>query len=856
MTLRNRLALAALAAAVAACGSSTLKSTIVLSQPTSVAVFTGITSKNAGLHPYAAIANGARNDLTLVDALDDRPVLAPIVVRALAIPTAGRPALLVAGSLHDGGADLLVVIPSGSATLQLVRTWTADNQVVEDLDLSGDAPGAEVLSAISTPVPAADGNGGAEPGKVRLVLGLTGGRLAVLDFAREAGGAGIVAAAAPEVLSPGFDPLALSPTPGDARLIYAATTDDVPAGSGQHGVVEIAAGGAPTAWTYALLPTLAPTRLVAAVRVKEREWAVNDEEIPAGTDRVLRVFAALDPSGCGPELPIDCGIVTVDPSVGVRGLAPDPLGELPYQPPIRMPAEPLGMVAIIPPENQPSGLEDGRYHIQTGLGVREATGAIGVTAANGRVYTLDAGRRTLHNDQTMLRDLSGNAQTRTRAGSITYVARSEPKPPTTQILQVVVCTMIDPEKDSDPDTTGDPYPECKLDSTSDAVAGIRVTPGYTLTDSFNVSWQGPLPALNGRGVDVGREGAQLYAAVQVRSGGTVSDLARVYDPALGVHVGDKVELNVKDLLEGADACDVAEDPDTDNIAEAELDTHEFTVAALLPPEARFAGGALLLEDDGSACYAALRADAAATGTTAHLGMTATVRASGWLMKGDALGYAGRPVLWSERVNGDGQRDMRVKAELAYENEAALTCPLQPWPANPAAVACDAACRTRCERLSLARKARRWYTLADGCGDDADCAARWGGPLIDPDPDRDPATENPAAAGNSAAAPNTQGPALSFMFTVRERDTTDNTLVGPVVVNRDTGVVVSTFAGHSPTARYPLTGAIVLPTGIAAFDRSAYTGEEDAQYRLWVSYTGDLVLDFSPGLTLNTPITIR
>ena len=46
-------------------------------------------------------------------------------------------------------------------------------------------------------------------------------------------------------------------------------------------------------------------------------------------------------------------------------------------------------------------------------------------------------------------------------------------------IQVVVCTIIDPVYPEE-----EPFPECKLDSTTDAVEGIRVTPGFTLTDSF------------------------------------------------------------------------------------------------------------------------------------------------------------------------------------------------------------------------------------------------------------------------------------------------------------------------------------------------------------------------------------
>ena len=120
MTRRtSHLLFAALAAGSAACGSSTTTSTIGLSEPSAVAVFRGYTTKNVELRPYVAIASAGKDELVLVDALDDKAVLAPVVIRPLAVPVPEpRPAMLVSGSLADGDKpDLLVAISAGSTVL-------------------------------------------------------------------------------------------------------------------------------------------------------------------------------------------------------------------------------------------------------------------------------------------------------------------------------------------------------------------------------------------------------------------------------------------------------------------------------------------------------------------------------------------------------------------------------------------------------------------------------------------------------------------------------------------------------------------------------------------------------------------
>lgn len=66
------LAASALAAAAGCTSSATSSAGAQLSQPSAIAVFKGLTLHDpANLVPYLAIANAARNDLTLVDARTD-----------------------------------------------------------------------------------------------------------------------------------------------------------------------------------------------------------------------------------------------------------------------------------------------------------------------------------------------------------------------------------------------------------------------------------------------------------------------------------------------------------------------------------------------------------------------------------------------------------------------------------------------------------------------------------------------------------------------------------------------------------------------------------------------------------------
>ena len=838
----------ALLAVVAATGCGSTKTTlpVLLDQPTGVAAFMGVTVKNSGLHPYVAVSNGGREDLTLLDALDDKPVLSPILLRALAVITKPRPGRLLSGSLHDVDglgqplqkADFLGVVLQGSPVMQGVRTWTEDNQVVDalELDLGGYAPGSDVVFAITAPVP--DATGAPVPGKIRILFALTGQRLAVAEYDRDPGdGEGIVPGPV-TVQDLDFQPMHLA-VAEDPRLVYAATLDEVPAGSGRHGVVELDASGAPGTWTEDLLDARGPTRFVAALDVGERDFAVNSVDVKGTEPHVPRVYAMLDSSGCGPAYEIECGIVTIDPAPGVRGVVPDPLGELPYQPPMRLPASPIAMVPVGLPAQVPDTWIPGTTRIHTALGMRDTAAVLAVAAADGRIYPVDLSRRTLLNDKTMLRDVPNTStQTRTRCEGVATLV----DPDSTAGFDALICKIDDPGTDCTP--------------VSDVTARdqVVVTPGYTFTELFSTTWQGVLPGLGGFGfghddtptgpkaMTVG-VGGKLRVALQVPTTGTgYTEVVRVYDPALGVRRGDILQLATFDGNVGSDsaqvaalkdACDVECGPvpapgcvtvdETRAIWPWNIDAHDYVITDILPPDpVDYPGGALVVDDDGKACTAALMA-----GATPR----ATVRAAGWMNYGSNVGYAGRPTVFT---GPEDPTNVRVHVELRYSDQDApdKDCPLAPWPANPETVACDDDCRLRCENRLLSHLARRWYTMADQCAEDTGCRDRWG--------------------NGADPFPNKTGPVVQFEFTIR-KDNAQGVPKPTLDLERDLGYRVSLNGGHAPTTFYPAQ-YVVWPADLALFDKSPWN--VNASTRFFVAYMGDEVYDFSPSEPINLPTLIR
>lgn len=797
----SRLLAALGAVTLLACGSSGGRVGLQLTRPAAVAVFQGVTTKVPGqVHPYVAIADAPDGELVLVDAVDDLPVEAPIDVWPLSVPVPGSPALLAAGSLSDVDAeerplaDLLVVAIEGSTRLAVIDTWSGTPAVAFELDLAELAPGAALLSLATAAVPgASDGEGAfvAVPGRVRLLCGLTGGRLAVYELER-AGAA--VALAGQAVQELGFDAVAIAAAvrPG---FVYAATRDPIPP-TDVLGVARLDTTGAPGAFAVAAIPTRAATRLVATARLRELNPGETEfdtdplSEVPALYPMVDRVYAVLDERTCGRLAEIPCGVAVLDPAA--LALRADPVGELPYLAPISVPGMPLALAVSRPPVNPPSTVDvlaqDDFMMIAPGSGQRLTSGVLSVASTDGVVYMVDLARWQVANNQSLLRSTS-----RTRATSSFGLGGGEQVFPIPGVWQEVDLDRVPLET-----------PKVVVDLAG-VQAAVRLTPGYTIDAVWTVAYQGPLPGLAGRRAASGAEGGGVWVAVQTPVvGGTFTEVAHVHGPELGVREGDVVVIAADATATGCPATGL-----------------ETTVAEVLAPEARFPGGALLLAPPATpaeACLAAL-----AAGRT---DLQVTVRAAGFVLSSDALGYAGRPQLLAAHDAGEPYA-------LRYQPDEAFACPLVAGAPAPCA---DEACRLACEGLVLARKARRVYNVGDACRDpvtDSQCLRFW------------PRAEFPF--------PLATGPVVAFKLGL----VPDPSGAETPPVARGAFFTFATQNGISPASRRPPgVGTAVLPTSLAVFDRSAYAGKEGEGYRVYAAYTGGFVLDFSHALAPSTPVVVR
>jgi hypothetical protein len=878
--VNRRLALA-LALALAGCGSSGIPASPVrLEQPSAVAVFRGLADKNpTALHPYVAVANARRGDLTLIDAVDDKPVLAPVLVRSLAVPVPdARPTLLVASSLWDGDdvdvepapdplpeatPDLLVVVSEGIPVLRLVKTWgpLPDVRVLDDaaddrsVDLGALAPGAEVVALAAAPVPDAQVPPRKTAGRVRVVAALTGARLGVIEYARgPADGEIVVADAWVQPLEAGgapFQGVALAVSARDPAHLYVASPDPI---GGVLGVAELDMTAARGAWTARGLDARAPTRLVAAARLRERKRDGTGEPIvpaagsPAGTawgsfeaDEVDRVYAVLDETACGPTQRIGCGLAVIDPVAG--GLRADYTGEAPYLAPIAIPGFPTAITIALPPARAPAPtpafIQPPFMKIAPGTGTRGTTAVAAVASGDGRVYFVDLPRWAIPSDRSIL--YTGTRTAPISASSI-GIASSE------RALALWGGTAEEPE--------------IRVD-TSGMVAAVKVTPGFTTDERWTVTFQGVLPGLLQRLAEArlhtdGRTRLALQVGVAQPGGGrTLTQVVRVFDPALGIRPGDVVRL----LPLGTPAC-------------SETIAAEALVAEILPPAPEHPGGALVLdaaledprpvtdEDrrDWPACVAAV-------GAAGAEGIRVEVRARGLVVTGSNLGYVGRPEIVYAPSDPPPEGFSPARFELRYEDEDAIACPLVPWPADPFSISCDEDCRRACERLVIARKARRTYHLSETCSSPdlnvlAQCRETWADYLPVPGAPEDvnvfPYANGPVVSFALAYLPETGdgggGTATPDPGGLLPAD--DPTKWGEL---RSLRLDIVTQDGVEPAYRAPLAGtgaAPALPTSIATFDRSPFPGKEVDSYRFYVAYAHDFVLDFTPSQPISTPLVIR
>ncbi|ACL65985.1 conserved hypothetical protein [Anaeromyxobacter dehalogenans 2CP-1] len=908
MTARNALLLLALAAS-AGCGSSAAKPDLGLVSPGGVAVFRGLTTKNAldPAHPYVAVANSGRDELIFIDALDDEPVLAPVVIRPLAVPTLPgepHPTLLASAGLHDGQnadgtglPDLLVVVSPGSSRLQLVATWDLATHVVQPagadpLDLGALAPGAQVLDMIAVPVlepGATAGTWQVARGKARVLASIAGGRLAVVDFARQADGS-IAPSGTPALQDLGFEALSLAESPDHDRL-FAATVDEVIPGSGVFGVGEIDTTGAVGSWTVRALDARVGTTLVAAAKVTERFVGVQDgdtfcvrqpgDPFCKAPNQDLRVYAFLDPAACGRTARMPCGLAVIDPARG--GLMADPTGEMPYLAPMAVPSIPIAIAIsgppALPPTNEPSDVQlsaaNGYMLLAPGSGQVKTTGVAVLASGDGRVYMVDLARWHIPLNASILRTSTRTSVTGGTVFSPSLVV-PDPENPGKYLVKPSRLRLGLWDLTAWPTVT---RPTAALASTSaNMPRTVRVTPGYTATDTWTVLYQGPLPGLSARAGQTGATAdGRLWLAVQTplpRSDGSTQlvDVARLFDPSLAVHVGDIAQLAPASTVT---AC-LTTDPDTETPSTT---SYETRITAILPPSAAYPGGAVTLDETQlidlrnpvaaerlpatPECIAALKQVAPAGN------MLVTIRAAGLIAGGASMGYVGRPQLESDPTAADPFHLTYSALAPPPLGEDAISCPILPWPAEaygpnaPAAfTACvDEACRSECERLVLARKARRLYYLSDRCLDivDGPKASATKGCWVD-------------WAAIADTLPDASGPIVSFHLGCGQAQVDAN---GDVVIDprtktvvedvctteleRDMSLTFITQSGIAYAYRGPTTGsnaASSFPVAAVPFDRSPFPGKQADGYRFFVTYSENFLLDMSPATAYSTSKVIR
>jgi hypothetical protein len=666
MTVRLRIAALAALAVLGACrGKSPPAVTAALNLPSSVAVFRGITSahtapdvtSNPGntYHPHLAVANTRSDDLAIFDAVDDSLIGSPVPLHGLVYPVPNRPALLAAADLGDGKPDLLVAVSSGDSKLKVIRTWSVDGAVQASADVDF-GPGADIVTIIAMPPDPAT------PGTARIVAALAGDRIGVAFYARLAAEGGLAIGPAPidHVTSGalGFQAVDLAVIPGEQARIWAATPD-------LNGVAEIAITGTPV--LTAVHDTKAPTRLVSAASLTEAigSTALDPSAFPT-TPPFPVIYAVLDETaragipGCGFLAPIACGLVAVNPG---GGLLPDPIAAGTMTGTFRAPiplVPAVGLAASQPPVVPPDPADPiyaGTFlRIITNISTRATTAAAGVASSDGGLTFVDLGRWEIPSQQAIGPTVKANVTTPGAAGQWLVLQHG-----------TTLVGHLDPNGLS---------------------SAVGVTAGYTPTDRWIVTNQGVLPGLTSRRAEVGNDGTNTWLAMQVTDAdGSHSEVVRLFDPVIGVHVGDTVVF----------------DPNAIGTCPA----FEATVAALFAPDATRPGGFVSLAAGTNPAFNQCLGKI----TPSTQIVRATIRAGGYvLVRGAAFPaqqHVGRPAL-GEAFAVEWEQE---------EPSLVATCLLPPahaWPPSPTdAASCTAdpsvdpsGCRAACDRLIRARLARR------------------------------------------------------------------------------------------------------------------------------------------------------
>lgn len=903
MNRRALLAGLVAAAALCACNHHAGGVGLNLAEPSSLAVASALSHKHLDPvpWPFAFVANTARNELVVMDAIDDKVLSAPIVLRPLSIPVLDPRPALVAGAEFQAPAGaaprpgLLVVASAGSTQLQLVRTWLSAS--ASDPGLSSEAPvelGGQVLALLAAP--AVDAAGSPVPDAIRVVAALVDGRLAVVDYAwtgdptlaeTDAGGGKASAAGTAAVHDIGFDALALAVDPRNPRYLYAATVETA------EGVAQFDLAGA-GAWTPVAIDAGGPTRLVAALTLRERSPSaagtydqVTSPDVPANPDdafeatEVRRVYAVRDPTSCGPSTARVCGIVVLDPDTRTLARPAFLGGQAPF--PITVPSQPVALLAgrppVAPPEpsdSQPT--ETAALMRIHAVSSRLTTGVLAIPCQNGRIYFADLARWEVPSSEYEVNGVS------TATGVSSYTA-------TTASSRRI--GFYEPAYLAE-DITRRSW---ALDSAASSF--LQLTPGFTPADTWTVTYQGYLPAFAAsRAAQVTASGADLVVAFQVPThagSSTFTQVVDVYDPAQGVREGDIVEIWTGPTPNDPGANQKVDEgtlcPDTTTTGSDGLDIQpvEGRILSVHPPDPGHPGGWLLVRQaradecvvwDGTKvpecktrgpwtdkpnCWASLSVPAASGGANPGT-LQVRIRASGgtagaelqpaasrgweFVVAGAATGYAGRAV--STRLTPPWTTPTFAFTS-EHEAELVAACPLL-----SGGTCGDEACRRACEAAYVARRARRTHLTSVACPPNSSATrthCEWFFPAF-------------VQKDAGAAFPSPTGPSLAFSLSLAclaadvEGCVPEQISANDRALARDAQVAFTTRSGWTPAARYgggANGGAGTLPSGVAYIDRTADNARFDHQndrYRFLVPYVDNMVLDVSFGQTNGNTRVVR
>jgi hypothetical protein len=269
-------------------------------------------------------------------------------------------------------------------------------------------------------------------------------------------------------------------------------------------------------------------------------------------------------------------------------------------------------------------------------------------------------------------------------------------------------------------------------------------------------------------------------------------------------------------------------------------TFELVVTALLPPDPiLFPGGAVAV---APATIQPPGGDPGCLPKNQDSAVTVTFLAKDLVLAGTFSGYAGRPGIVL------GAPDDTARFEFKYEDEQALACPImqddpQAWPPAAADVAtCEAdvaTCRNTCERLVLARRARRSFYMTDACPPvtgtaENNCVTVW-------------------ERFFGLAFPMPRGPAVAFKVGITSPDQ-------GLALKRGAYLLFTTGSGFVPGSRAPSSGSIgsgsSAPYGVTIFDRSAVTGVPNDGLHGYAAFADNLVLDFTPWSNVAQATIIR